>query len=204
MDRSVFLLGVAAALAAAALPRIGAAQTMSVPDAIARLFNAPDAQPAWFSAAFLAAVPIEKVQTIIAGIKANLGAYQSAALIRGRYTLTFARGSIRADAALDEGGAFTTLLVNNMISTDAMDRITALLRSDTVPAAWFSDQFLTVAPVERTDALIARMKTQFGAYQRLAPSTDGSYIATFANGAVDVSIHLSADGKIDGLLFKAL
>lgn len=200
MDRSVFVLGAAAAAAAA--PQMGDAQTMSVPDALARLFNAPQAEPAWFSDGFLAAVPIDKARTITAGIKAELGGYQSAALKEGRYTLTFARGSMRADAKLDEDGRFTTLLVNNMISTDAMDRITALLHSDAVSPAWFSDHFLSSLPVERTNAVIGELKSRFGAFRSVEPNGDGTYNAIFTGGTVNVQIALGTGGKIDGLLFK--
>jgi len=201
MNRKLFV----SAVAALALgPQLGEAQTMTVPDALARLFDAPTAQPEWFNTNFLAAIPIEKVRTITDSIKANLGAYQSAAFTQGRYTLTFARGSLRADAVLDDSGNFTTLLVNNMISTDAMERITALLQTDSVPAAWFSDHFLATIPTEKTDALIANMKTKFGPFRSLAPADDGSYNAAFANGTVNVRISLGTDGRIEGLFFRPL
>jgi hypothetical protein len=200
MDRKAFVLSTAAAATIA--PAVAGAQTLSPQAAVVRLLTAPAAEPAWFSAGFLAAVPIDKINVNLAGLRARLGAYQSIAPNGERYTVTFANGTVQASAALDSSGAFTALLFNSIQNAAAADRITALFRTNPIPAAWFSDRFLAEIPVERTAAIVAMMKTQLGDFQRVAPDKDGSYDATFAKGSANVKIALGSDGKIEGLFFK--
>jgi hypothetical protein len=70
---------------------------MQSPDAAARIaaiFNATTIPAAWFSARFLAAVPIDKVHAVTVALKAQLGAFQSvSAAADGTYTARFSNGN---------------------------------------------------------------------------------------------------------------
>jgi hypothetical protein len=199
MERKVFVLGVAVAAIA---PAMGDAQTMSVQDAIARLFTAPALESSWFSASFLAAVPLEKSRAILADIAGTLGAFQTIAPNRSRYTLTFAGGTIQGEGRLDEAGAFTGLLFSRMQSAAAADRIAALFDTNPIPAAWFSDRMLDAVPIAKIGTIVSSMKTQYGAFHSTTPSKDGMYDVEFVNGSADALIFLGSDGKIEGLIFQ--
>lgn len=175
---------------------------MSAQEAIARLFTAPAVEPAWFSSIFLAAVPLDKVRSILADIVTTLGPFQGIAPNRSRYTLTFAHGTIQADAKLDGTGAFTGLLFSRMQSAPAADRLAALFRTHPLPAAWFSDRFLAAIPVEKSGAIVAAMLDQYGNFVSATPSKDGSYDVEFANGSANALIFLGPEGKIEGLIFQ--
>jgi hypothetical protein len=199
MERRVFVLGVAAVAIA---PAMGDAQTVSVQDAIARLFTAPAVESTWFSSNFLAAVPLEKVRAILAAIVGTLGAFQTIAPNRSRYTLTFAGGTIQGEGSLDEAGAFAGLLFSRMQSAAAADRIAALFRTDPPPAAWFSDRMLDSVPIAKIGTVVTSMKTQYGAFKSATPSKDGTYDVEFVNGSANALIFLGPDGKIEGLIFQ--
>jgi beta-lactamase class A len=83
----------------------------------------------------------------------------------------------------------------------AQSRIDAMLRTDHADPAWFSASFLTEIPASKVDEVIASLIKTLGAYQRVE-YTPEKFIAHFAKGTDDVLIHLDADYKIDGLLFK--
>jgi hypothetical protein len=199
MERRQFVFGTAAV---AMLPAMGDAQTMSVQAAIARLFTAPALESSWFSASFLAAIPLEKSHTIIADIVGTLGAFQSIAPNRSRYTLTFERGTIQGEGKLDEAGAFTGLLFSRMQSAAAADRIAALFKTEPPPAAWFSERMLDAVPIAKIDTVVSSMKSQYGAFQSTTPSKDGMYDVEFVNGSANALIFLGPDGKIEGLIFQ--
>jgi hypothetical protein len=52
-----------------------------------------------------------------------------------------------------------------------------------------------------TDAIIARLATQLGAYTSI-DGVQGHYTAYFEKGADEVLVHLDAAGRIDGLFFR--
>ncbi|MGH7729105.1 MAG: serine hydrolase [Vulcanimicrobiaceae bacterium] len=73
--------------------------------ALARLFTAKTIEGGWFAPVFLAQVPVERVQTIVAGIVAQLGAFERAdPNSDGTFTLRFERGTNQAQIHLDAGG----------------------------------------------------------------------------------------------------
>src|SRR5579864_7578820 len=102
--------------------------------AITRLLSEPAVAPEWFSASFIAAVPLDKVEEIRTDMNRTLGAFRSVAPNGARYTVTFERGSLQADALLDDRGAFTGLLFSRMQSAAAADRLNAIFQTDPVPA----------------------------------------------------------------------
>jgi hypothetical protein len=111
MQRNAFALSLAAAASA---PRFVVAQTLSVQDAITRLFTASTLQPAWFTPDMLAKAPVERMRSIIEGIVAALGPYQSIAPNRSRFTVTFAHGTVQIEGKLDDSGAFAGLFFSRM------------------------------------------------------------------------------------------
>jgi hypothetical protein len=171
-------------------------------EAIERLFTEPALDPAWFSATFLAAVPMEKATSILADLAGTLGAYQAIAPNGTSFALTFARGSVQAEAALDENGAFATLTFNRMQSKMAEERLTAILQTSHVPTAWFNDLFLAAVPIDHIIAMLEGIKAQSGAFRNIFPSGDGTYDVTLAKGRYSARIYLGRDGKILGLIFN--
>ena len=83
----------------------------------------------------------------------------------------------------------------------ARGRIDTMLRTGHADASWFSAGFLAQVSVPQVDAVLAGLTAALGAYQSLE-YTPTKFIAHFAKGTDDVQIHLDADMKIDGLLFK--
>ncbi len=77
-----------------------------------------------------------------------------------------------------------------------------MLRSAHPDPAVFSASFLSQVPAARVDAIVAQLETILGAYRSI-DGTGGDYTAHFDKGTNEVLIHLDAEGKIDGLLFKA-
>jgi hypothetical protein len=83
----------------------------------------------------------------------------------------------------------------------AQSRVDTMLRTGHADAAWFSPNFLAQIPVTQVDALIANMTKALGAYQSLEYAPD-KFVAHFAKGTADVVVHLDANDKIDGLIFR--
>ncbi len=199
MDRTTFVLAAGTALA---FPAVAFAKPMSLQDAIARLFTAPAVQAAWFTPEFLAAVPLEKAQGIVTGLVTTLGAYQSIAPNKSRFTVTFARGTIQAEGTLDASGAFSGLLLSRMQSPAVADRLAGLFHTTPIPVAWFSAAMLGAIPIDRIADIITSMTTKYGAFERVTPALDGSYDVIFANGSASAIAFLDTDGEFVGLLFQ--
>jgi hypothetical protein len=76
-----------------------------------------------------------------------------------------------------------------------------MLATGRADASWFSASFLSQVSASQVDAVIASLTTALGPY-RSVEFTPTKFIAHFAKGTDDVLIHLDADMKIDGLIFK--
>ena len=175
---------------------------MTTSDAISRLFTEPAIDPAWFGAGFLATVPMEKVATILSDVIATLGPYKGIDPNGVSYTLTFARGTLQAEGAIDGAGIFTGLSFNRMQSAVAEERLTALVQTSDVPTAWFSDLYLAAVPIEQVTAMIAEMKAHAGAFRSIFAAPDGTYDVALAKGRYSARIYHGRDGKILGLIFR--
>ncbi len=175
---------------------------MTTLESIERLFTEPALDPAWFSPTFLAAVPIEKAAAILSDLGGTLGAYQAIAPNGTSFALTFAKGSVQAEATLDDDGAFATLTFNRMQCKMAEERITALLQASHVPTAWFDDLFLAAVPMDNIIAMVEGIKAQSGAFRNIFPTGDGTYDVMLAKGRYSARIYLGRDGKILGLIFN--
>jgi hypothetical protein len=199
MKREAFVLG---AVALATAPRAISAQSLTVTAALSRLFASADPQAAWFSATFIAAVPLAKIRSINQDIVNALGAFRSVAPNGDGYALTFAQGSLQANAAVDTTGAFTSLYVHGMQSGPIATRLGALFTTDPVPAAWFADSMLAKAPIDQIRSGLKELQTQFGAFTNVVPRSDGSYDITFAKGTINSTMSFGGDGTINGLTFE--
>ena len=79
--------------------------------ALERLYSGGTFQPQWFSPEFLAQVPAQQLQTVLAQLAAGLGAFRSVTFDAG-YLLNFAAGRIPVNSvATDAQGRFTGLLL---------------------------------------------------------------------------------------------
>jgi hypothetical protein len=199
MQRNAFVLSLAAAASA---PRFVAEQTLSVQDAITRLFTASTLQPAWFTPGMLAVAPVERTRSIIDGIVAALGPYQSIAPNRSRFTVTFAHGTIQVQGKLDDSGAFAGLFFSRMQGPAATQSLTTFFKTDPMPDTLFSDKFLAEIPIEQSRAIAARLQEQFGPFVSATTVQDGSYDVEFANGSATALIFLGPADKIEGLIFQ--
>ncbi len=81
-------------------------------------------------------------------------------------------------------------------------RIDTMLRTGHADVSWFAAAFLAEVSTAEVNAAIASLTAKLGTYQSVA-FTPTKFIAHFAKGTDDVLIHLDADMKIDGLLFKS-
>jgi hypothetical protein len=84
----------------------------------------------------------------------------------------------------------------------ARSRVDTMLRTGHADASWFAGAFLAQGSAAEVDAVIAGLTAKLGTYQSVE-STPTKFIARFVKGTDDVLIHLDADMKIDGLLFKS-
>jgi beta-lactamase class A len=83
----------------------------------------------------------------------------------------------------------------------ARSRVDTMLRTGHADPAWFSASFLAQIPASYVDQVIAGLTKRLGAYQSVE-FTPEKFVAHFSGGTDDVLIHLDADSKIDGLLFR--
>jgi hypothetical protein len=202
MNRAAFVLTLTAA-SVLATPAGAQTPPLAPSAAIARLFTAKSIDPSWFSSLFVATVPVDRVQGIVADVLATLGPYGGIAPNGKAFTVKFARGTVQATASLNDSGAFNFLVFSRMQSDAALQRVIALFQTADLPNDWFSSSLLAMFPAGYTPRqTVVSLTSQFGAFVSAAPAPDGSYDLTFAKGHhVSCLIFLSSDGKIDSLNF---
>ena len=83
----------------------------------------------------------------------------------------------------------------------AQGRIETMLRTGTADASWFSSDFLAQISIAQVNDVLGNLRKALGPFQSLE-YTPQKFVAHFAKGTDDVLIHLDADNKIDGLLFR--
>ncbi|MBV8601008.1 MAG: hypothetical protein JO359_05505, partial [Candidatus Eremiobacteraeota bacterium] len=84
----------------------------------------------------------------------------------------------------------------------AARRIAEIFTASQVDPDWFAASFLTQVPAAQVTQIAGQVKAALGEYRSVAKSGD-HYIATFSKGTEEITIHLDASGKIDGLFFKS-
>ena len=85
--------------------------------------------------------------------------------------------------------------------TLARSRIETMLRTGQADASWFASDFLAQVTIAQVNDVLANVIKSLGPFQQLE-YTPEKFVAHFAKGTDDVLIHLDADNKIDGLLFR--
>lgn len=83
----------------------------------------------------------------------------------------------------------------------ARNRLESMLRQGHADPAWFAAGFLEQVPVARVNEILATLSQTLGAFQGVDALPD-RFVAHFAKGTDDVIVHMDADDRIDGLLFK--
>ncbi len=91
--------------------QVASTAAMTREQALQRLFTADKASEAWFGAAFLAAVPVAKIDAIVGQIRGAGGALKDVQPEGKHFVVTFEKSVIEATVELDEEGRFTTLFV---------------------------------------------------------------------------------------------
>src|SRR5579883_738794 len=96
--------------------------------AIERLFTTTSIQQDWFDSSFLAQVPLTQVQSIVASLKGELGAYRSVRSQGQSYVVVFERGTVPTKIVLNAAGQIRGLLFQSGFSslTDAVNAFKAL------------------------------------------------------------------------------
>jgi beta-lactamase class A len=89
------------------------------------------------------------------------------------------------------------------LSEFARSRVDAMLSSGHADPSWFSTSFLSQITVAQIDAIVAQLKSSLGDYKSVDGS-QGDYTAHFAKGTDEVLVHVDAENKIDGILFKPM
>lgn len=106
----LFALTIVSLLGLGMVGTAGAAGPLTPQAALVRLLTATHLQDDWFAPSFLAQVSAAQVESVLANAKATLGAYRSVkAQPDGSYLITFAKGTDRAQIALDAQGRITGL-----------------------------------------------------------------------------------------------
>lgn len=96
------------ALVAGGIERTGA-QEVTPEAAVERLFRAPAIEPGWFDAAFLAAVPVERLAAIIADLTRQFGPLQEIVTGGERLTVRLSRAEMPVSVTLDAEGRIAGL-----------------------------------------------------------------------------------------------
>jgi beta-lactamase class A len=110
---------------------------------------------------------------------------------------------VRRIAAIAACLAFA-LLGGRVAADTALTPQAALARLFTaqhVDAGWFTQAFLQQASAAQVEAIVASLRTQMGAYQRIEPQ-GAKYSVIFAHGTDTASIALDQSGLISGLFFE--
>ena len=99
--------------------------------AVVRLFTELPARPEWFAPSFLEAVPVPKIDALVASMKEDLGAIEKVSKTADGYVSTFERGTVATSIRLDEAGRFTGLFFKapqlaNVTLPEAFARLAAL------------------------------------------------------------------------------
>jgi hypothetical protein len=91
-------------------------------DRIDTMLRTGHADPAWFSASFLAQVPASKVDEVIAGLTTTLGAYERVEYTPTRFIAHFAKGTDDVLIHLDEDNKIDGLLFKPpVVATSSLD-----------------------------------------------------------------------------------
>jgi hypothetical protein len=111
MRRPLILALLAVWFLAAATP--ASAQTSATDIARSRLetmLRNGHADPAWFSAGFLAQIPASKIDDVIVNLKSSLGAFEKVEVVQTKFVAYFAKGTDDVTIQLDADNKIDLLL----------------------------------------------------------------------------------------------
>ncbi len=192
-------------LAGAALPAAAASGALAKDSAqetvLKAIFNAKSVDPNLFAAGFTQEVPVGTVQSIVDTCKAQLGQLDSIEKSGDDQELLFANGSLKASVVLNSAGKITGLLLHDQIDASNQAALERVLRADHVSTEWFALSFLAQVPASKMDDILAQMRSQEGAFQRVEVR-NGSYYSVFEKDESRTTIALDAEGKIQALFFR--
>jgi hypothetical protein len=190
----------AVVLIAGALPAAGA-QPSPEQTVLRAIFTEKAVDPSLFAASFTAQVPVATVQSTVDTLKTQLGGLSSIKKAGSDQELLFAKGSLLASIVLDSQGKITSLLLHDEIDAANQAALERVLRADHVSTDWFAPSFLAQVAAAKIDEILAQMRSQEGAFQRVEVR-DGSYYSVFEKDESRTTISLDAAGKIQALLFR--
>ena len=81
------------------------------PALITQLLEAPSAKAEWFTPAFLEQVPITQVNTVVAAVRQQFGAFRSVDGNGLDYVAHLERGSVHVQIVMDHAGLIAGLLI---------------------------------------------------------------------------------------------
>ncbi|HEY1883967.1 MAG TPA: hypothetical protein VGG51_13100 [Candidatus Cybelea sp.] len=115
MRRPIILALLAVWFLAAAVPALAqtSAPTSATDIAKSRLetmLRNGHADPAWFSAEFLAQIPASKIDDVIANLKSSLGAFEKVEVVQTKFVAYFAKGTDDVTIQLDGDNKIALLL----------------------------------------------------------------------------------------------
>ncbi|ADV66443.1 serine hydrolase [Deinococcus maricopensis] len=200
--------------AAALMAGVALAQTLSTPDALARLARADRLDAAWFSADFAALIP--QMQAGFQGFRAAYGDFVGVqATGTDTYALKYARGNVNVRATTDARGVFRGLLITGMqaapstppASTGAAPTTPAvrtgdatgqalarLLNADAANPAWFTPDF-TPDVLAQVGPALAAYRQQFGRLTAVTSIGEEQYRAEYERGAVFLRAGVTSAGR---------
>lgn len=143
------------------------AASLTVTDALGRLFKAQQPSADWFAPSFLSAVPLDKLSPLLAQLRGPLGAFQQVVTAQGgSQTLQFALGTLPVKvAALDEQGRFVSLVLGNPVPAQKPTLEAALAAFNTLGD---SRSVVVLEGSKRLAALNADQKLAVGSAFKLA------------------------------------
>ncbi|WP_051328852.1 serine hydrolase [Geminicoccus roseus] len=93
-------------------------QAVNQPAALERLFEQAEIRPEWFTADFLAQVPLGQVEALLARLARQYGQVRGvAAAGEGRFVVSLERATVPATVTLDEDGRITALLLEPPVAS---------------------------------------------------------------------------------------
>jgi hypothetical protein len=166
------------------------------------MFESQAIHPAVLSAAFTAQLAATALQPIVDGFRTRLGALKSIEKSGTAYSLTFAKGTLRASIALDGQGKVSSLVLSDEVSDADTAALQRVLTAQHVSADWFAPSFLAQAPASQLDAGLSHVQAAEGKFVKV-DVRDGRYYAVYEKAANPAQIMLDDAGRIDLLYLGA-
>ncbi len=103
-------------------------KSMTPEATLEKLFTSEDIKAEWFASEFLAQVPINQINSIIFGLKNQLGIYQGVEKDGNNYVVNFSQGSVPTKIALNNKGQIIGLLLQPGLKISSLSEAIAELK----------------------------------------------------------------------------